>query len=65
MIQSLNVGLVSDHRVYLHPLNEYETVAIKKPTVCTGTRVESETSLDTFVHENVKVYMKQYMKFFL
>ncbi len=38
---------------------------LKKTRVCTGTRGRSETSLNTFVHENVKVYMNQYMKFFL
>ncbi len=30
-----------------------------------GTRGESETSLNTVVHENVKVYMNQYVNFFL
>ncbi len=31
--------------------------------MCPGTPGGSETSLNTVVHENVKVYMSQYVKF--
>ncbi len=37
----------------------------EKTSVCTGTHDESETSLNTVVYENVKVYMNQYVKLFL
>ncbi len=37
----------------------------KKTSVCTGTRGGSEPSLNTVVQENVKVYMNQYLKFFV
>ncbi len=37
----------------------------KKNSVYTGTCGGSETFLNTVVHENVKVYMNQYVKFFL
>ncbi len=37
----------------------------KKNSVCTGTRGRSKISLNSDVHENVKVYMNQYVKFFL
>ncbi len=36
----------------------------KKSSECTGTCGGSETSLNTVVHENVKVYTKQYVNFF-
>ncbi len=38
---------------------------IKKTSVCTGTCGGNGTSLNTVVHENVKVYMNQYVKCFL
>ncbi len=38
---------------------------IKKKTMCTGTCGGSKTSLNTIVHENVKVYcMNQYVELF-
>ncbi len=33
--------------------------------MCTGTRGRSETSLNTVVHENVKVYYEPVCEFFL
>ncbi len=36
----------------------------EKPSVCTGTRGVSETSLNTVVHENVKVYEPVWEIFF-
>ncbi len=35
----------------------------KKTSVCTGTHGGSETSLNTVVHENVKVYVNSFLKF--
>ncbi len=38
-------------------LGHQEQISNKKTSVCTRTRGESETSLYTVVHENVKVYV--------
>ncbi len=64
----------SDHHLSILTYSWVQSIVLRiqklrfskqKTRVLTGTRGRSETSLNTVVHENVKVYMNQYVKFFL
>ncbi len=69
--QSFESSIIPKNYTYFN-LNKFcknfwkiKEIKKEKTSVCTGTHNRSETSLNIVVHENVKLYMNQYVKFFL